>query len=106
MAKSSTSFKKGQSGNPKGMVPWVGEIRSMARQYGPECVAKLLELMRDSEDVRVQFMAAKELLDRGFGKPEQSVDVNHEVTKYVIRLPDAQSTSIEWTQQHKPTISQ
>jgi hypothetical protein len=97
-------FQPGQSGNPKGRPKEYSEIKALARTFGPEAIETLANLMRNSEDERTRVVAAKELLDRGFGKAEQSIDISGdvEVTKYVIRLPDAQTTSIEWSQQHKP----
>lgn len=102
-------FQAGQSGNPKGRPKEHSEIKALARSFAPECIHKLVTLMREAEDERTQVVAAKELLDRGLGKAEQAIDISGdvEVTKYVIRLPDAQTTSIEWSSQHKPsTITQ
>lgn len=68
-------FKKGQSGNPKGRPKVDFEVRDAARAYGAEAVTKLAELMR-GDDPRVSQSAAQALLDRGFGKPAQSVEVS------------------------------
>lgn len=47
-------------------------IAALARQYGSEAVEKLAEAMR-SDDIRVAVDAATRLLDRGFGKPSQTI---------------------------------
>lgn len=68
-------FVKGQSGNPRGRPKVDFEAREAARQYGQEAVEKLAELMR-GDDPRVASTAAQALLDRGFGKPTQAVEVS------------------------------
>lgn len=67
-------FKKGQSGNPKGRPKVDFEVREAARLYGQEAIEKLVDLMR-GEDQRIAQAAAQALLDRGFGKPGQSVEL-------------------------------
>jgi hypothetical protein len=52
----------------------TAEIRAFAQQYGPEAIGKLVNLMRQSDDYRVQLVAAKELLDRGYGRPTEMVE--------------------------------
>ena len=67
-------FQPGQSGNPGGRPKVIANIREIAREYAPEAVLRLVELMRD-EDPRVAVAACKEILDRGFGRPQLSTDV-------------------------------
>jgi hypothetical protein len=65
-------FIKGVSGNPGG--PWkvaaTLEIREAARTYGPESIERLAFWMR-SADPQSSIMAAKILLERGYGKAIQ-----------------------------------
>ena len=70
-------WKPGQSGNPAGKTKAVWRMTDLAREKGPEAIQKLVDLMRNSPDDRVQYMAATHLLDRGFGKPKQQ-DENSE----------------------------
>jgi hypothetical protein len=49
------------------------EIRTVARQYSAEAIAKLVHLMRNSRSEKIQIAAADLLLDRGYGRPVQSI---------------------------------
>ncbi len=69
------AFVKGKSGNPAGRPKVDFEVRDAARLYGKEAIEKLVELMREG-DPRVASSAAQALLDRGFGKPSQSVELS------------------------------
>lgn len=69
------AFQKGQSGNPGGRPKECAEVKALAREHGPEAIAKLVELMRGG-DARVAKAAADSLLDRGFGKPAQAVELS------------------------------
>jgi len=67
-------WEKGKSGNPGGLPRTGPRMTEMARQYGPEAINMLVEKMRHGEDDRVQIMAAKILLDRGYGAVKQIED--------------------------------
>ncbi len=70
-------WKPGQSGNPKGMEPGVGHVRELARQHTEESIEKLVEIMRDENaPPSAQGAAANSLLDRGWGRPDQSVSID------------------------------
>lgn len=62
-------------GRPKGKPnKLTADIKAVAQQYGPEAIDVLLEVMRDvNHSARVP--AAKELLDRAYGKPPQASTV-------------------------------
>ena len=69
MARSSTS---GQ-GRPKGALNRSTlEVREAARAYTAEALAKLAAIMRHGTSEAAQLLAAKELLDRGYGRPAQA----------------------------------
>lgn len=57
-------FKPGQSGNPGGRPKGIAAI---ARQHTDKAVDVLVAAM-DEDDPRVRVAAAKEILDRGYGK--------------------------------------
>lgn len=60
-----TRFKPGQSGNPGGRPKGIA---AKAREHTDRALEVLVEGMSDP-DPRVKVAAAKELLDRGYGKP-------------------------------------
>ena len=74
--KRQAQFKPGQSGNPGGRPRTIAVIREAAQQEGVACIRALVRL-RDGKGVTpaVQRAAADSLLDRGFGRPEQTVSV-------------------------------
>ncbi len=78
-------FPKGVSGNPSGTSKAVAELRALARANTTTGFNKLVELM-DSTDERVALMAAKEILDRGHGRPSQAEDGNQDRT-VVVNIP-------------------
>ena len=74
MSKSRTSFAPGQSGNPGGRPKAAIDIQELARQHGPEAILTLVEALKDPKH---KVAAAIALLDRGYGKPIQSLTLNH-----------------------------
>jgi hypothetical protein len=65
-------FVKGRSGNPSGRPKALAEIVSLCRQHSVEAVRRIVELI-GSDDERVSLAACQYLLDRGYGKPKESV---------------------------------
>jgi hypothetical protein len=56
----------------------TSEIRTLAQEYGPEAIRKLVSLMRQSDDRKLQFASARELLYRGYGPPKEPEDSGQE----------------------------
>ena len=67
-------FKKGQSGNPGGRPKEVAEVRRLAQEHGPAAIERLVELMA-SENERTAVAACEAVLNRGYGRPAQSLTV-------------------------------
>ena len=88
MDKKPGTFKPGTSGNPGGRPKECAEVKALAREFGAEAIEKLAALMRD-EDKRTALAAAQALLDRGYGKPSQSVDLVADVTTTVQAIERA-----------------
>ena len=73
VARTRTSFKPGQSGNPLGRPRTSYEIQAVAREYGPRCIEILAQMAGLTDELpaaaeAVRLAALKELLDRGFGR--------------------------------------
>ena len=71
-------FEKGHpkyGGRPKGQGNKIaGDIRTLCQRAGPEIVNELLRLVRCGRHEMTRIAAAKELLDRGFGKAKQTIE--------------------------------
>jgi hypothetical protein len=67
---------KGQSGNPGGRRKQDYRIRELAQQYTMEALATLRSIMKKSIDDRARVAAANAILDRGYGKPAQAIDLS------------------------------
>ncbi|HHH7389271.1 TPA: hypothetical protein ACP2SZ_005362, partial [Escherichia coli] len=68
--------KREGAGRPKGRRNKVtADIKEIAQSFGEEAITQLVEIMRDGDAPHAARVAAtKEILDRGYGKPQQSVD--------------------------------
>jgi hypothetical protein len=81
----STSFKPGASGNPGGRPrklttiearQLVVDAKALARQCAPDAIATLKAIMlSERAPPAVRISAAAVLLDRGFGKARQEVEI-------------------------------
>jgi hypothetical protein len=69
-----SKFKPGQSGNPGGRPKAVMELQQAAREHTKEAVERLV-FWTKSDHPAASPMAAKELLDRGWGRPQQTMNV-------------------------------
>lgn len=70
-------FQPGQSGNPGGRPKGAGDIREVARRFGEEALATLVDVATNAEaPAAARVTAAMALLDRGFGKPLAQVQVH------------------------------
>ncbi len=68
-------WQPGQSGNPKGRPSIKGPVEVLAREHTEEAVRTLVELMRNGYPDAVRGAAANALLNRGWGMPRQTVEV-------------------------------
>jgi hypothetical protein len=67
-------WKKGESGNPGGRPKEVAEVRDLARQHTVLAIETLLKWAK-SDNARASVQACNVLLDRGWGKAPQSMEV-------------------------------
>ena len=109
-------FVKGRSGNPGGRpkIPpefapdtdgpagadrrTVGNLVIEARKFSGLAVDTLVELTKDNHTDSTRFAAATALLDRGYGRPAQSLDLHlsaDTITKRLSDMTDAELAAIE-----------
>jgi hypothetical protein len=69
-------FTPGDSGNPGGRPKAASVIAIEARKHGLAMVAVLNSIARKGKSEQARIAAATALLDRGYGKPAQSVELN------------------------------
>jgi len=62
----------------------TADVKALASEYGPEALQTLVHIMTEGESEQARIAAAKELLDRGFGKPSQQFEVNKKPRVTVI----------------------
>ncbi len=87
-------FMKGYSGHPTGVRAIPPEIRELAREHGPAAIARLAELMR-SDDGVIAIAACRELLNRGWGRPESTVSLPNGGSLVSIQLGTAPIATAE-----------
>ena len=64
----------------------------------PRDVLDVLTRCLQSDDDRVAMMAAQAILDRGYGRPVQSIDVREDgpTVRYYAEMPVKDETTEEW----------
>ena len=109
-------FVKGRSGNPSGRAKsppkfapdtddpdgadrrTVGNLVIEARKFSGLAVDTLVELTKDNHTDSTRFAAATALLDRGYGRPAQSLDLHlsaDAITKRLSDMTDAELAALE-----------
>jgi hypothetical protein len=78
-------FSKGKSGNPGGRPKVLGELQELARRHAPEVIEELARLAVKARSETARIAAGRELLDRGFGRARQSLEVS-EPGENIIRM--------------------
>lgn len=71
-------FKKGVSGNPGGKRPIPEDVKKALEELVPDAIDRLKEIVQDRENVpaATAVKAAEAVLDRVYGKPVQSTELD------------------------------
>ena len=82
-------FQKGESGNPGGRPTLPADIREAFKAKAPQALEVLTRCLQ-SDDDRIAMMAAQAILDRGYGRPTQSIDVREDgpTVRYFAEMPE------------------
>ena len=97
------TWQKGQSGNPGGRVGVPAEVRELARKHTPQAIDRLVHWM-NSDNASASVAAANALLDRGYGKPAQLVNVSVEdMSRRLAELSDTDLATLKQTLQDRLT---
>ena len=104
-------FVPGVSGNHGGRPKLPAEMREIFQSRGLEAAEILVKHLHAS-DPRVSVAAAREILDRAYGKPVQSINVDKEERiKLIAVVPEKSATTEDWLRaigetkviEHQPT---
>ena len=70
-------FQPGVCPNKKGRPPVIQEVRELAKQQTEAAIRTIVAIMEDPKaNASARVAAAEAILDRGWGKPKQHVDLD------------------------------
>jgi hypothetical protein len=95
-------FMPGKSGNPGGRPRAAVNVQELARQHTEQAVRTLVEALRDP---KLKVQAAQALLDRGWGRPPQTIHTEGQTSITLLHLAAAQMASSELISKLKPAAT-
>ena len=79
------------------------DIKALARVHTESALRVLSSIMNcDDAPHNARATAAIALLDRGWGKPQQAIEVSGEISSNVVRAPAVVIGGDDWQKQHVP----
>lgn len=92
------AFEPGESGNPSGRPKKSNKAAGMAREHTEKAIQVLVKQL-DSPKEEIQHKAAESLLSRGWGKPQEYVELSGDEDnplrhKVIIELVRANTGSV------------
>lgn len=83
-------WKKGRSGNPNGRrrteLAVFGNLAVEARKFGALALSNLVQLAQKAENESVRLQAAIAILDRGYGRPTQSIELSTDAAAVQVNM--------------------
>jgi hypothetical protein len=78
------------SPNPKGQGSKSHRFAALCREKSPEALEKIVECMRQTDDMRLAHDAAKTIIERGFGKAPMTVNLDSDKPITLVQMTDEQ----------------
>ncbi len=79
------------------------DLKALARSHTESALKVLTGVMTNDEAPHAaRVAAANSLLDRGWGKPHQAIEISGEVSSKVVRAPAISSNTDEWAKECVP----
>ena len=88
------AFQPGKSGNPGGGPKEAPKLRDAARAHTEAALQVIVASLGD-DDAKVRLKAAEIILDRGYGKPAQSVTVGGDADNPVSTINEVRWTVVK-----------
>src|SRR4051794_36067699 len=88
-------FVKGASGNAGGRPAVIKPLQDLARTHTEMAIRTLAHVARKGKNESARITAASMLLDRGYGRPPQSVDLRMILDKKLSELSAQELALVE-----------
>ena len=86
------NWVKGVSGTPGGRSKKLAEVKQLAQAHTVDAIKALVAICKESNSDSARVAAAVALLDRGHGKPVQTVNAN--VRRSLVHFTDEELAAI------------